>query len=74
MNAVVATEHKHIKVVITSIKAPGNNRLSYTLDIIGRYNSAYLQLENAEELVILANIINDFINEHNLGAEITSRC
>lgn len=65
----VTVEHKTVKVSIDTIDDPEDGHTCYALEITARYDRASVYFENAEELIILANVINDYINEFDLRKE-----
>lgn len=66
----ITVEHKTVKVSIDTIDDPEDGHTCYALEITARYDKASVYFENAEELIIVANVINDYINEFDLNKEV----
>lgn len=66
----VTVEHKTVKVVIDTIDDPQDGHTCYNLEITARYDKASVYFETAEELVIVSNIISDYINDLNIKEEV----
>ena len=69
MNAAVTTEHKDIKIRISTVPDENPELTGYDIEVTNSLGYFDIYINNTEELVTLSNVINDFIDEYNIRKE-----